>query len=180
MAILKVDKFRSEMRLGGARANLFNIIFAFPPYVTGGDTDLTALMCRSAAIPGSTLGVVEVPFRGRLVKLPGDRTFEPWEVTIYNDNNFSVRNFFEQWMNGMNTHEGNEGKEALTTGSGTYAQNIEVQQLDQVGTNQISYFLKNAFPSAIGQIELNYDQVTSIEEFTVTFEYDYWTNNVTQ
>ena len=180
MAVLRVDDFRSRMTGGGARANLFSVIFTYPGYVGGGDGDLTNLMCRSTRLPGSTIGTVEVPFRGRIVKLPGDRTFEPWEVTIYNDTNFNVRNSMEQWMNGINSHAGNLGLQMLGTGVGTYAQSIEVQQLDQIGAVVKSYYLKNAFPSAVGQIELSYDQVTAIEEFTVTFEFDYWTNDNTQ
>ena len=179
MAVLRVDDFRGKMTGGGARANLFSIDVAFPGYA-GGNTELTSFMCRAAVIPGSTLGTVEVPFRGRIVKLPGDRTFEPWEVTIYNDTNFNVRNSFERWMNGINSHRENLGVFADNAGYGTYASNIEVQQLNQVGTPIKTYSLKNAFPSALGNIELSYDQVTAIEEFTVTFEFDYWTNDNTQ
>jgi len=176
MAVLRVDDFRTKMVGGGARANLFSIEVGFPGYVTGGNTELTSFMCRAANIPGSVLGTVEVPFRGRIAKLAGDRTFEPWEVTIYNDTNFSVRNSFEQWMNGINSHKENTGLFADNSGI-LYTGNIEVKQLNQKGTSIKTYSLKNAFPSTLGNIELSYDQVTQIEEFTVTFEYDYWTND---
>ena len=104
MAILQVDAFRGKMTGGGARANLFEVNVNFPG-VAGGDTELTNFMCRAAQLPGVTMNPVEVPFRGRIVKFPGDRTFEDWTMTIYNDTNFTVRDSFETWANAMNTHQ---------------------------------------------------------------------------
>ena len=178
MAVLAVDSFRGKMTGGGARANMFSIDMSFPFYASG-NAELTSFMCRAAALPGSELGTVEVPFRGRIVKLPGDRTFEPWTITVYNDTNFNVRNSFEKWMNGINTHQTNLGLFVDNAGYNTYATNVEVKQLNQIGATIKTYSLKNAFPSAISQIELSYDQVTQIEEFTVTFQYDYWSNDNT-
>ena len=178
MAVLAVDSFRGKMTGGGARANMFSIDMAFPFYASG-NSELTSFMCRAASLPGSELGTVEVPFRGRIIKMPGDRTFEPWTITVYNDTNFNVRNSFERWMNGMNTHQENLGLFVDNAGYNTYATNVEVKQLNQIGATVKTYSLKNAFPSAISNIELSYDQVTQIEEFTVTFQYDYWSNDNT-
>ena len=178
MAILRVDDFRGKMAGGGARANLFEVNVNFPG-IAGGDTELTNFMCKAASLPGATTGVVAAPFRGRIVKFPGDRTFEPWTITIYNDTNFIIRDSFESWMNSMNTHFGNVGVQMDNAGYGTYASNMEVSQLNQAGDIVKTYTLRNCFPSQISAIELSYDQVTAIEEFQVTIEYDFWGNDNT-
>jgi hypothetical protein len=178
MAILKVDDFRGRMTGGGARANLFEVNINFPA-VTGGDTEITNFMCRAAQIPGVSTGVVEVPFRGRIVKFPGDRTFDDWTITLYNDTNFIVRNGFESWFNSINTHAGNVGLVMDNAGYGTFLADMTVNQLNQSGNTVKSYKIRNAFPSVISPIELSYDQQTAIEEFQVTISYDYWTNDNT-
>ena len=178
MAILRVDDFKGKLTGGGARSNMFEVNVNFPGY-TGGNKELTNFMCRGAQLPPSTVNPVEVPFRGRIVKLAGDRTFEPWTMTVYNDTNFSVRDAFEAWMDGMNSHVGNTGERANGNGVGQYATNIEVIQLDQRQAPVKTYFLKNCFPSNVSGIELDYAQAGEIEQFTVTIEYDYWTNDQT-
>ena len=178
MAILRVDDFRGKMTGGGARANLFEVNINFP-LATGGDTELTNFMCRAAQIPGVTTGVVEVPFRGRIIKFPGDRTFEPWTITVYNDTNFSVRDGFESWSNAINTHFGNVGLIMDNAGYGTFLSDMTVSQLNQAGETVKKYTLRNCFPSNIAPIELSYDQQTAIEEFQVTIEFDFWTNDNT-
>ena len=178
MAILQVDAFRGKMTGGGARANLFEVNVNFPG-VAGGDTELTNFMCRSTSLPGITMAPVEVPFRGRIVKFPGDRTFENWSMTVYNDTNFTVRDSFETWMNAMNTHLSNVGLVVDNAGYGTYLCDIEVNQLNEAGNTVKKYKLRNAFPVNVSAIELSYDQTTAIEEFTVELAYDYWTNDNT-
>jgi hypothetical protein len=178
MAILRVDDFKGKLTGGGARANMFEVNVNFPGYA-GGDKELTNFMCRAAQLPASTVQAVEVPFRGRIVKLAGDRTFEPWTITIYNDTNFSVRDAFESWMDGMNSHAGNVGVQSNNAGFGTYATNMEVIQLDQAGNALKTYFLKNAFPVNVSAIDLDYSQQGEIEQFTVTVEFDYCTNSNT-
>ena len=178
MAILNVDQFRGKLAKGGARANMFEVKVNFPGYASG-NNELASFMCRGAQLPASTVGLVEVPFRGRIVKLAGDRSFEPWTITVYNDVDHSLRGAFERWSSGMNTHEGNEGQQSNNSGIGTYAVDMEVSQLDQKGTASAKgkYTLKNAFPSNVSAIDLDYAQVSEIETFTVTIEYDYWTNS---
>lgn len=174
MAILRVDDFRGKLAGGGARANMFSVEVTFPGY-SGGEQELTNFMCRGAQLPGSTVNVVEVPFRGRIVKFSGDRTFQPWTITVYNDTDFAVRNAFEAWMDGMKTHQGNEGAQSNNSGLGTYAGDINVYQLDQKGKEiKPGYLLKNAFPVEVSAIDLDYAQTSEIETFTVTIEYDYW------
>jgi hypothetical protein len=178
MAILRVDDFKGKLTGGGARANMFEVNISFPGY-TGGSKEITNFMCRAAQLPASTINPVEVPFRGRIVKLAGDRTFEPWTITVYNDTDFQVRDAFEAWMDGMNSHVGNTGERSNNAGYGTYASNMEVIQLDQTGRGVKTYFLKNCFPVNVSAIDLDYSQVGEIEQFTVTVEYDYWTNDNT-
>ena len=103
MAILGVDDFKSKLRGGGARPNLFKATVNFPAYA-GGDVELTSFLCKAAQLPASVMNVVEVPFRGRQLKVAGDRTFETWTVTIINDTDFNTRNAMERWMNGINAH----------------------------------------------------------------------------
>ena len=178
MAILQVDAFRGKMTGGGARANLFEVNVNFPG-VAGGDTELTNFMCKATSLPGVTMAPVEVPFRGRMVKFPGDRTFEEWTMTVYNDTNFTIRDSFETWMNAMNTHLSNVGLVVDNAGYGTYLADIEVSQLNESGSTVKKYKLRNAFPTSISAIELSYDQTTAIEEFTINLSYDYWTNDNT-
>jgi len=178
MAILRVDDFRGKMTGGGARANLFEVNVNFPG-VAGGDTELTNFMCRGAQLPEAVTGVVEVPFRGRIIKFPGDRQFNNWTMTIYNDTNFNIRNSFERWFNAMNTHLGNIGLIMDNAGYGTYLADIEVNQLNQAGSTVKKYTIRNAFPANIGAIDLDYNQATDIEQFTVELAFDYWTSSTT-
>ena len=105
-----VNSFRSQMIGDGARPNLFEVFLPTGGLaVAGGQaaTNKFRFMCKSAQIPGSTLGVVTVPYFGREVKFAGNRTFADWTVTIINDEDFIVRKFFERWMNSINTHADN-------------------------------------------------------------------------
>ena len=145
--------------------------------VSGSDADFTFL-CRSAGIPASTIGTVEVPFRGRVIKLPGDRTFESWTITVMADESMTVRGFFEKWMEKLNKHENGAG---YTT---KFASTLKVSQM-QRGTSTSdalkdphsivrSYEFFNAFPTNIAQIDLSYDNNNTIAEYTVEFQYDWW------
>jgi hypothetical protein len=174
MPNLKVDDFKGQLTGGGARSNLFDVNITFPAFA-GGDTELTNFMCRSASLPSSTLGQLIVPFRGRQIKLAGDRTFETWTITVYNDTNFAVRDSFESWMNGINGHESNSG----LTDPIAYQADLNVRQLDKDGSVLKTYNFRGAFPTSVGQIALTYDEVSAIEEFEVTLDYQYWTSNTT-
>jgi len=145
--------------------------------VKGTDADFTFL-CRSAGIPASTIGTVEVPFRGRVIKLPGDRTFESWTITVMADEDMSVRGYFEKWMEKLNKHENGAGY------TEDFASTLRVSQLAR-GTATTtalkdphsivrSYDFFNAFPTNIAQIDLSYDNNNTIAEYTVEFQYDWW------
>ena len=168
---LNINNFKSQLVDGGARANLFKIILNFPGYA-GGNVEKASFMCRAGQIPGATIGVVEVPFRGRILKMAGDRTFEDWTVSIYNDNDFDVHSAFVRWHNGMNGFETNTG----FTNPEQYFADLRVQQLDREENVVKEFIIEDAFPSSLGAIDLNYDQQTAIEQFDVTFSYLQWTS----
>ena len=171
---LNIDDFKSKLTGGGARANLFRATVTFPSYAAG-DIELTSFMCRAASLPGSEFETIEVPFRGRQLKIAGDRSFESWTITVYNDTNFIIRNSFERWMNGINSHQNNTG----LTNPTDYKADMLVQQLDKSGFAVKRYDFKGAFPINISPIELNYDPQTEIEQFEVELQYDYWTSGTT-
>ena len=172
MAILNVDDFKAELTGGGARPNLFQVKLNFPAGIgTQIDTRTTGFLCKTAQLPASVMNVIEIPFRGRQLKVVGDRTFETWTVTVLNDTDFQVRNAMEAWMNLINAHSTNQG----ATNPADYMRNLQVQQLDKGGDVLKEYTFVDAFPTNIGAIDLSYDTVDTIEEFTVEFQYQYWT-----
>ena len=174
MAILGVDDFKSKIRGGGARPNLFKVTLNFPGYA-GGDVEATSFMCKGAQLPASTIAPIVVPFRGRQLQMAGDRTFEPWTVTIINDTDFAIRDAMERLMNGMAAHTENTGLVAIAE----YEADMIVEQLNKAGDPIKEYQFKGAFPTNVSAIELAYDANDQIEEFTVEFQIQYWTSNTT-
>lgn len=174
MAILGVDDFKAKLRGGGARPNLFQVTLNYPAYAAG-DRELTSFMCKAANLPASIMNNIVVPFRGRQLQIAGDRTFEPWTVTIINDTGMEVRNAMERWMNGMNAHSLNIG----VTDPFLYQADLKVAQLDKDGSELKVYDFRGCFPTAISSIDLSYDNTDTIEEFTVEFQIQYWESNTT-
>ena len=169
MAVLGVDDFKSKLRGGGARPNLFKATINFPDFVNG-DAELTSFLCESAQLPGSDLGTIIVPFRGRQLKMSGDRVFAEWAVSIINDTDFAVRNSIETWMNGMNAHSANTGLSSPIQ----YESDLKIEQLDRSGLKIKSYVFRGAFPSSLGPIDVAYSSTDEIERFTVAFQYQYF------
>ena len=174
MAILGVDDFKSKLLGGGARGNLFRATLNFPSYA-GGDVEFTSFMVKTAGLPASVITQIDVPFRGRQLKVAGDRTFENWTVTVINDKEFKTRNAMETWMNGINEHVNNVG----ITNPSDYQADMVVEQLDRDGATLKSYTIRGAFPVNISQIDVDYGTNDAIEEFTVEFAYQYWESNTT-
>lgn len=172
----------------GVKPNLFEVKFAAPAgaaLASGLDQNLS-MLCKAAAIPASNLGTIEVPFRGRTIKIAGDRTFDTWTATFINDKNFEIRQFFENWMRQINAHEGNTGQLYTPSSSASgYLADLEVRQLERnaagaSGASDVNevirrYYLKGAFPTNVSQIDLAYDSNDQIEDFTVEFQYQFWT-----
>lgn len=166
----------------GVKNNLFIVRFQFPSAMSGDapTLDTVNMLCKSAALPASNLGVIEVPFRGRTVKIAGDRTFDTWTATVINDRNFTIRHGFEKWMEGINRHEANNASTFSPDGSGTgYLVDLQVDQLERdssdPGAVLRTYSLVGCFPSNISQIDVAYDSNDQIEDFTVEFQLQYWT-----
>jgi len=169
MAVLGVDDFKAKLQGGGARPNLFKATLGFPGFA-GGDVELSSFMCKTASLPGSTIGLIEVPFRGRVLKVGGDRTFEPWTVTIINDTNFVIRDAMERWMNGINQHKANSG----LVNPVDYQADMSVEQLDKNGESLKKYDFRGCFPTNVSEIEVSYDTNDTIEEFTCELQVQYW------
>ena len=159
----------------GVRPNMFQVDIAFPDTVDA-DGQLVSYMCKSAVLPAANIGVIEVPFRGRTVKIAGDRTFDNWSATFINDKEMKSRAYFEQWLNQINTHKENTAQIIDPT---AYGRSLVVRQLEkdnsQAGDELRSYKLWYAFPISTSAIDLAYDSNDQIEEFTVEFQYSYWT-----
>lgn len=166
-----IADMRANLTGGGARNTLFKVFINNPIDALG---DLKApFLIKAAQLPASNLGIVEVPFGGRKIKVKGDRTFEDWTVTVINDEDFLIRNAMEAWSNAINTHEGN----SMETGSsspGAYKANAQIIQYSQTGSILREYTFDGMFPSNISSIDMSWESTDQIEEFQVTFAYDFW------
>ena len=180
MASSNVSQFLQTIGQG-VKPNMFLIDIQFPASIAlqTEDQNLTNILCKSAALPGSNLGVIEVPFRGRTVKIAGDRTFDTWTTTFFNDKDFKLRAFFEQWANSINTHEGNTAPLFTPNNSDGYMADLGVKQLEKDASEEGAilreYTLKYCFPTNVSSIDLAYDSNDQIEEFTVEWQYSYFT-----
>ena len=171
-----INDFKSKLRGGGARANQFRVTMPFPGFASvGGETETMSFLTTSTSLPGMTLGEVAIPFRGRELYVAGDRTFATWSTTILNDTDFLIRNAYERWLNGINNMSDNEG----LVNPADYQVDAFVDQLDRNGATLKSYTLRGAFPVVIAPIELTYDEQTAVEQFDVTFSYQYFETNTT-
>lgn len=171
-----ISDFKSQMIGGGARPNQFRVDLSFPSFVSAGLGTIVGLnsqfLCKATSLPASTVENVQVFYRGRPVNFAGERSFQPWSVTVYNDATFSIRNAMEQWSNGVANFTGTNG----LTSPRDYQTDIRVYQLDRNGEAPIKqYTFVNAYPTLVGQIALDYDANNVIETFDVEFTYDYFT-----
>lgn len=173
---MKITEFKNALKGGGARANLFEVELLFPAYAgSGDDTRKGRFLIKAAQMPPSMLGVIEQPYKGRIIKIPGDRTFPEWTVTVINDNDHSLRNAFERWSNAINSHTGNIGLDTLEE---MYSQ-ASIHQLNRQGDRIKSYEFKDIWPTEVAAIDVAQDSNNQIEEFTVTLAYNEWTSDTT-
>jgi hypothetical protein len=159
---------------GGARPSLFSVNLSVPTTI-GIDivsVDKFRFLCRSAELPESTIAAIDIPYFGRKIKVAGDRSFGDWSVTIMNDEDFSVRSMFETWSNAMNRLVSNVRDPSINQEQ--YKTDLEVIQYGKDGTEIRSYQFVGAFPTSISAIPVSWDSASSIEEFSVTFSYDFW------
>ena len=181
-----IIEFKSRLN-GGVRPNLYQVDINFPTGV-GDQKSLKEqgqYLCRSTSLPTHSQGLIEVPFRGRFLKIPGDRTFEAWTATFYNTADFNLRAAFEQWINLGNQVDENIG---ATTGLDAIFKDIYIRQLskDASGSNSAgsgssvdknkvlrTYKLFDAWPTSVGAINVAFDSNDALEEFDVEFQYQY-------
>ena len=175
MALRKISDFKSALTGGGARSNLFSVDLEFPSGVTisdaSGTKTLGEFLVKSAALPASLITPVEVPFRGRVLKLAGERTFDTWTITVINDTDFSIRTAFEQWMNGISKLSNGAG---VTDPKIYQVDGMKVNQLNRGGEVLRAYKFYGVFPTNVSQIDLSMDTTDSIQEFTVELQVLYW------
>ena len=165
-----ISDFKSKLTGGGARANLFEVVLTFPDIVQPATDvlDKSRFLVKGARLPASNITQIEVPFRGRALKIAGDRTFDSWTVTVINDTDFAIRSAFENWMNAINRLSDNTG----LVNPADYQADCYVYQLDRDGQALRSYRFFDTFPTQVGPIELSYD-ATGIQEFTVELQVQY-------
>ena len=181
-----IDQFKSRLTGGIARPNLFEVVLAFPDGVVDSDvSDIdvkSRFLVKAAALPASNIAPITVPFRGRQLKIAGDRTFDGWTITVINDTDFAIRSSFERWMNSMSKVSDNAGnvnpedytrdayvyqlgRAPVAAGSQTSDQNLPILR---------TYKFYSVFPTNVSQIDLSYDQSDAVEEFTVTLQVQWW------
>jgi len=167
---MTLAEFKASFQ-GGARPTLYKVTCAFPAGVAdaAASTKLQ-FTCKGFEIPGVSTGLIEVPHMGRMLKLAGDRTFQPVTMTIVNDVDWAVRTAFERWANLINGARENVGATRL----GDYAIDMLVEQMDRQGNVITGYTFISVFPTDVSPIQLGFDMIDAIEEFTVTLEYQNW------
>jgi hypothetical protein len=170
-----IADFKAQMIGGGARPNQFRVDLTFPSYVGLGAIagQRAQFLCKAAQLPASTVENIPVLYRGRPVNFAGERVFQPWTVTIYNDTTFNIRNALEQWQSGVQNYNTTDGR----TNPTDYQVDLTVTQLDRSGAEIKSYKFVDAYPTLIGAIALDYEQQNAIEMFDVEFTYNFFTSD---
>ena len=172
--IANISDFKAQLATSGARGNQFRVQITFPSIIPNAALAGQKLqfLAKSAQLPSSTVGDIQVMYRGRPVHFAGEREFEPWSIEVYNDNDFIVRNAFESWVDTMANSDTTHG--AMYTQ--IYQVDMQVQQLDRNDQIVKEYTFHDAFPISVGQIQLDWDSSNQIEIFPVTFQYNYFTS----
>lgn len=170
----EINQFRAQMIGDGARPNLFEVSMPFPSFAGNADvsTKLT-FMCKTAQLPGATVGVVPVQYFGRELKFAGNRTFADWTITVINDEDFVLRNSFERWMNALNSHRTNVRNPAALRPS-SYSVDANVTQFGKTGDQLKKYRFVGVFPTDLTPIDVDWGSNDTIEEFSVTLSYQWW------
>jgi len=169
---MNVNDFSAKLIGGGVRPHLFEVSGSI-----GGQADQKIpFMVKAAQLPASSVGLIEVPYRGRKIKVPGDRTFAEWTLTVIADGKFDIRDKFEKWSSRINSHAGNIGLDSShQPGSGSLYEDWDINQLARDGSVLKSYRMIHCWPSEISAMDVNFETTDSIHEFTVTLQYTYWT-----
>ena len=168
----KITDFKSKLSGGGTRPNLFEVVLSFPASspTNSNVLDKARFLIKTAQLPASTIGPVNIPFRGRILKVAGDRTFASWTVTIINDTDFAIRSALEKWCNSINKVSDNTG----ATDTAQYQADAFVYQLDRDGSTLRAYHMYDIFPTNVAEIALSYESTDAIEEFSCEFQVQWW------
>ena len=179
-----IQDFKTVLKGGGARPNLFEVVLTNFPGGAEFDANEFSVLCKAANLPASNIASIDVPFRGRIFKVAGDRTFDTWSITVINDEDFKIRTAMEAWMQYVGQYADGSG----STNPNDYMVDVLVKQLKRLpsttgGNNAVGQGLQVAkqykfysiFPTNISAIDLSYDTADTIEEFTVEFQVQYWT-----
>ena len=174
-----VTEFKSNLKQGGARPSLFKVVFDYPSVVTSPPTRAEFLV-KTTTIPASTIGSYDVFYHGKAIHVAGDRSFDTWDTTIINDEDFGIRNSLESWMAAISNHTLNTRDKNLFQSNdrsegerAKYKSSLMVTQFSKAGDDLRTYIFKGAWPSALSTINLDWSS-QEIEEFTCTWQYDSW------
>ena len=174
-----VTEFKSNLKQGGARPSLFKVVFDYPSVVTSPPTRAEFLV-KTTTIPASTIGSYDVFYHGKAIHVAGDRSFDTWDTTIINDEDFGIRNSLESWMAAISNHTLNtrdknlfQSNDKSEGDAAKYKTSLKVTQFSKAGDDLRTYIFKGAWPSALSTINLDWSS-QEIEEFTCTWMYDSW------
>ena len=173
MSQRSIEDFKAVLQGGGVRPTMFEVELTFPEGVASDSTEASrdgTFLIKTAALPASNVGTIEVPFRGRKLKVSGDRTFDPWSVTIVNDVSFGLRAAMEKWAEKIQNHNYALGSTELND----YFASAVVRQLDRDGSILRSYAFEGIWPSQVGEIGVSFEANDQVEEYDVTFNVQYW------
>lgn len=159
---MSINTFKSKFQ-DISRANRFEV----QGNILGGDISFLA---KGASLPGATLGIMEVPYQGRMIKLAGDRVYDDWDITVYMANDADIRTRIDEWMATALGHETNIGALAHQQ----YKEDLTVKQLDRAGSPIMTYKMIGCMPTVLGPLELAWDTNDTPAEFTLTLAYDYY------
>ena len=173
MSQRSIEDFKAVLQGGGVRPTMFEVEMTFPETVVPDPTLATnegTFLIKAAALPGSNVGVINVPFRGRQLKVSGDRTFADWSITVVNDVTFGLRKAFEEWSERIQNHNYALGSNTLND----YFASAIVRQLDRDGQQLRAYKFEGIWPSTVGEIGLDFNSTDTVEEYDVVFNVQYW------
>lgn len=171
-----ISQFKAQMQGGGARPNQFRVELTFPAFVgsiASAAGQAAGFLCKASTLPASTIEDITTSYRGRPVHFAGERTFAPWSVSVYNDNNFLMRNVMERWSSGVLNYTSTNG----ILRPSDYQTDLKVMQLDRNDRIIKTYKFYDAYPVSVGQIGLDFDSNNQIELFDVEFVYNYFTTD---
>ena len=173
-----IADFKATLIGGGARPNQFRVQLSFPSFVTTGIVagQQAQFLCKAAQLPASSVENIGVLYRVRPVNFAGERTFQQWTITVYNDTTFNIRNALEQWQAGIQNYSTTTGR----TNPRDYQVDLTVHQLDRNGADIKIYKFVDAYPVVIGAVGLDFEQQNQIETFDVEFQYNFFTSNSTE